>query len=56
MSRLLSSVMLVMAGKEPPLPQVRGRPPCSRLDSKCSSFKLAQADGPPEDHLHRAQH
>ena len=53
---LLSSVMLVMAGKDPPLPHESGRVPCSRFASRCSSFKLAHAaDGPPEDHLHRPQ-
>ncbi len=52
---LLSSVMLVMAGKDPPLPHVSGRVPCSRFASRCSSLKLAHADEPPEDHLHKPQ-
>ncbi len=49
---LLSSVMLVMAGKDPPLPHESGRVPRSKLASRCSSLRLAHAAEPPEDHLH----
>ncbi len=54
-SPLLSSVMLTMAGKDPPLPHVLGRGPRSRLASRCSSLSFAHAEEPPEDHLHVPQ-